>query len=944
MPTLVVLGVLAICYFIFVSFWTNRLWYKSVDFTQVFTTELVTRGALFVVFGALMAASVVVNSWIAHRARGGGVPLSIEQQSLDRYRQAIDPVRKWVVAVTAGLLGIIAGASAASQWQTFLAWRNGGSFGQTDPEFKVDLGFYAFDYPWWRYLLSFGFAVVVIGLIVAGVTYYIYGGIRIQSPVEKVSGSAQAHLSLLLGLFVLLKAVAYFLDRYGLLIGDGSLFTGAGYTDINAQLPAKWILVFVALICAIVLFVNVWRRNWMLPGIGVGLLVLSAVLLSGLWPFFVQQFQVNPTEENRERQFIGRNIEATRSAFGIDGVEVEPYSAETTPSEGQLAGDADTVPGIRLMDPNVLEPAFQQLQQVRGFYSFERPLDVDRYAVDGNERDVVVAARELDAANAPQQNWVNQATVYTHGFGLVGAFGNEREGDGSPRFAEQNIPSTGILGDYEPRIYFGENSPEYSIVGAPEGSQAVEFDIPEDPETGQERHNTYGGEGGVPVGSFFNKVLYATKFQEANIMLSDRVNSESVVLYDRDPRQRVEKVAPWLTVDGNPYPSVVDGEMVWIVDGYTTLNSLPYSQRVSLDEVTTTSRTFTPGVAAQPQDHINYIRNSVKATVDAYDGTVTLYEWDENDPVLDTWQGAFPDAVKVKSEVPEELLDHLRYPEDLFKAQRRMLEEYHVTNPTQFYNGDDAWVVPDDPTLGDVEEDIPPYYQTIQMPEDDAGAFSLTTTYTPRNRANLAAFMAVNADARSDDYGQLQILRLTSTRQIDGPEQVANNFESNTQVAQQLSLLRQGDAQVVEGNLLTLPVGGGLLYVQPIYVQRETGTTFPLLRRVLVSFGDEIGFDETLQGALDQIFGGESGAETEEEGGIEEDPPPGEEQPPEEEQQPPDGEEPPVEGDLAQAIADAQQAWEDAQAAQAEGRWDDYGEALERLENALQLADRLSNQ
>lgn len=959
MPTLVVLGVLAIIYFIFVSFWTNRLWFQAIDYSEVFTTQLLTRGLLFVTFGLLMAAAVVANAWVAYRLRPLAPPMSAEQQSLERYRQSIEPVRVWVLAVAGGLLGIIAGSSASSQWQAFLAWRNGGSFGQKDPEFGVDLGFYAFDYPWWRYVLSFGFAMVVLSIIVAAVTHYIFGNIRLQTPGDRVSTGAQAHLSLLVGLFVLLKAVAYFLDRYGLLIQDnsvgGSPFTGATFADVNAQLPAKQILMIVALICALILFVNVWRRNWMLPGIGLGLLVLSAVLLSGLWPFIVQQFQVSPTEEDRERDYIALNIEGTRSAYGIDGVEIQDYAATLTTTPGQLADDAGTVPGVRLMDPNVIQPAFQQLQQVRGFYSFEDPLDVDRYEIDGADADVVVSAREMDVTEAPQQNWVNQHTVYTHGFGLVAAYGNQRQPDGSPSFAERDIPSSGILGEYEPRVYYGEESPDYSVVGAPEGSRDVEFDVPEDPETGDQRLYTYQGEGGVSLGSFFNKLLYATRFQEANILLSDRVNEDSVILYDRDPRERVEKVAPWLTVDGNPYPSVVDGEMVWIVDGYTTLNSLPYAQRVSLEEATETSSTaVSTAVAAQPQDHVNYINNSVKATVDAYDGTVTLYAWDETDPVLQTWMGAFPDSVTPRSEMSDDLLDHVRYPEDLFKVQRKMLERYHVTEPTKFYTGDDAWEIPNDPTAGDLQIAQPPYYQTIQMPDEDTGVFSLTSTYVPRNRANLAAFMAVKADSRVDEYGQLTILRLPGNRQINGPEQVANEFESNTEVANELTQLRLGDAQTVTGNLLTLPVGGGLLYVQPVYVERETGTTFPLLRRVLVQFGDEIGFDSTLEGALDQVFGGESGADTDEGAPIEDDLPPGDEEgdepPPDdgeptdeptEEASPPVDEPPSDASEFEEAAAEVGRLWTLHREAEAEGRYEDAGRIKEQLDDAIARLDEL---
>ncbi|WP_166349776.1 UPF0182 family protein [Phytoactinopolyspora limicola] len=971
-PTLIVLAVLTVTYLLLVNFWTERLWFDSVDFTHVFTTQLFTRIGLFTVFGLVMAVAIVVNGIVAYRLRPSYRPMSVEQQSLDRYRDAIDPIRVWVMGAAAVLVGIIAGASAGGQWQTFQLWMNGGAFGQRDDQFNVDIGFFAFSYPWWRFVLSFGFGVVVLGLIVAAVTHYIYGGIRLQTAGEKITPAAQAHLSVLIGLFILLKAVAYWMDRYALVIDDSSLFTGGNYAGINALLPAKMILIFVSLICAILFFLNVWQRNWTLPGIGAGLLVLSAVLLGGLWPFIVQQFQVNPTEADREAPYIERNINATRAAYDVAGVNVVTYDAETTVAAGQLADDAGTVPGVRLMDPTLIPRAYQQLQQVRGFYTFADPANVDRYEIDGVERDLVVSAREVSVDGIPegQRNWVNEHTVYTHGFGMVAAYGNVSERDGSPQWAEYDIPSQGVLGEYEPRIYFGQSSPEYSIVGAPESAEPVEYDIPEDPETGEERRNTYSGEGGVPISGFVNRLLYATKFQEANILLSDRVNSESVILYDRDPRQRVEKVAPWLTVDSNPFPTVADGRLVWVVDAYTTLNSYPYSQRVSLEEATSDSRTVQPALAAQPDDYINYVRNSVKATVDAYDGTVTLYEWDPDDPVLQSWKSVFPDSLTPKSEISDDLMSHLRYPEDLFKLQRRLLEQYHVTNPFTFYEGTDRWIVPNDPTADPLEVDIPPYYQSIQLPGTDEGVFSLTTTYTPRGRQNLVGFMAVNADVRHEDYGQLTALRLPGRTQIDGPGQVANAFESNEEIASQLTLLSAGDGATTElGNLLTLPVGGGLLYVQPVYVVRQAGdAAYPLLRRVMVRFGDQIGFAASLQDALDQIFRGEAGIETDEDGAIDDDALPDEDgvvdedgvtPPDEDEPTPPDDEDqridedddddddddvtPPPSGTLADAIAEAQQAWQDAQEAQAEGRWSDYGDALDRLEDALERAEQLSN-
>jgi uncharacterized membrane protein (UPF0182 family) len=939
-PTLVVLGGLAVLFGVFTNLWTERLWFGAAGFAQVFTTQLVTQVALFFVFALLTFGAVVGTAALAYRLRPAYRPMSVEQQSLERYREAIEPSRRSIVLVGAGILSITSGLGAAASWQTFLVWWNREPFGSTDAQFNVDIGFYVFEYPWWRFILSFAFATVILSLITAAVVHYLYGGIRLQSPGSKVTPSAVAHLSALAALLMLLKAAAYWLDRYGLVLEDNPLFTGASYTDTNAILPAKTILTFIALVCAGLFVVAVFRRTWTLAGIGVGLLLLSSVLLSAVWPALVQQFQVRPSEADREAEFIDRNIQATRDAYliGRDRVEIQEYNAVTTATAGQLREDADTVPNIRLLDPAVVPPTFQQLQQVRGFYSFSNPLDVVRYEVDGQTRDMVVAVRELDQAGIPaaQQNWINQATVFTHGFGYVAAFSNQRNADGSPVWAEEDLPPVGTLtdtlGEYEPRIYYGENSPEYSIVGAPEGADPVEFDIPTDAAEGGGQRNTYSGEGGVPVGSLFNKALFAVKFQEGNILLSNRVNDESRIMWDREPRERVQKVAPWLITDGDPYPVIVDGRIKWVIDGYTSASSYPYSQRIGLEVITNDSRTQQQNIAGQPQAAINYIRNSVKATVDAYDGTVTLYEWDETDPVLQAWKGVFPDAVVGKGEIPEELLVHLRYPEDLFKVQRGLLARYHVSDPSTFYGGQDFWEIPPDPAAA-ASPPVPPYYLTLQMPDQDDAVFSLTTTFTPRNRQNLAAFMAVNADASSPDYGTIRVLRLPGSTQVDGPSQVANAFETDQAIAEATLPLRQSGAETREGNLLTLPIGGGLAYVQPVYVERRAGdASFPLLRLVFASFGGTVGVGPTLQDALDDVFQGDAGTDTGEnvpegDGGTE--PDDGADQGTTEEQ-------------LTRALSDAQQAYDDAQAALREGDFAAYGAAIDRLGAALERAAELS--
>jgi uncharacterized protein len=861
----------------FSSFWTERLWFDAVGFSTVFTTLLWTRVGLFLVFGALMAAAVALNIVLAHRFRPWlqmGMP---DQAGLERYRQALVPVGGWVVAGVSLLVGAFAGASAAGQWREFTLWRNSVPFGTDDPYFEKDAGFYVFDLPWWHYLTDFAMAMAVIGLMAAALVHYLYGGIRLAAPArDRLSGAAQVQLSVLLGIFVLAKAVDYWLDRYDLVHEGGALVTGMTYTRDNAVLPAKNILAGIALICAILFFVNVWRRTWTLPSVGLALLVISAILLGMIWPGAVQQFQVSPTEADKEEPYIARNIEATREAYALDGTEVEAYSGEPDLPDRQLATAAIDSPGIRLVDPQVVQQTFEQRQQVRGYYSVPPVLDVDNYTINGEERDVVLAVRELNQAgiSSGSQNWANLRTVYTHGYGVIAAYGNQRPASNEtvltgqePAWAEIDIPPRGQLSDlseegYEPRIYFGENSPSYSIVGKEsDDARDIELDLPGGSDAGSgsgsdgsDNYNTYGGGAGVGVGSFFNKLLYAVKFGEPNIVLSGRVHENSTILYDRDPARRLEKVAPWLTVDGDPFPAVVDGRVVWLLDGYTVTDKYPLSQRGSFEEMTDDSLNDQPGFQTLPTDEINYMRNAVKATVDAYTGEVTLYEWDEEDPILQAWTKAFPGTVEPREEIPESILEHMRYPEDMFKVQRYQLASYHVTDAADFYEANDRWEVPTDPNNpGSLQ---PPYRLSVPS-QNETDTFSLTSVYTPVNRENLAAFVSVDADAAEDGYGTIRIKRLSSSSQIPGPGQIANQIQSDQAVTDVLlPYSRETNTRVVNGNLLTLPVGGGLLYVQPLYSLRTSGEgNFPVLRFIAVSFGDEVGVGRTLGEAIYDVLG-----------------------------------------------------------------------------------------
>ena len=939
---LIILALLIGTFVLFAAFYTDWLWFDSVAKTQVYRTSLLTRIGLFVVFGLIMGVAIGANLWIAYRSRPVYRGVTPEQASLERYRQAIEPFRRPAGIIIAIVLGLLAGISAAAEWGTFLLWRNATPFGVTDPQFGMDVSFYTFTMPFIRFLTGFGFAMLIVAIIASIAVHYLYGGFRLQPAGDRASAAAQIHLSILVALLLLLKAVSYWLDRFDLVTKSSNLvngFTGLNYTDEHAVLPSLSILTFVAGLVAVLFIINVFRRHWAIPAIGLALLILSSIVVGALYPLIVQQFQVRPSELVKEQPYIQRNIDATRDAYGIADVQIQNYEGSVEPpTKATVEANAGTLDNIRLLDPAVVSPTYNQLQQIRTYYSFADTLDIDRYTLEGAQRGSVVAAREVNLAGIPenQRNWANDHAVYTHGYGFVSAYDNTALSNGQPDFYESDIPPTGLLNVQEPRIYFGEESPLFSIVGGPEGSSPVELDYPDDASPTGQVNNTYQGTGGVPMGNFFGRVLFATKFQDPNILLTDLVNADSRIMWDRNPAQRVKKVAPWLTTDQDPYPVVVDGRIKFIVDGYTTSNEYPYSTRVSLSDALSDSiSTRTVPQQLQPRDQVNYMRNSVKAVVDAYDGTVTLYAWDESDPVLQTWEKAFPGTVSPKAEMPDAVLQHVRYPEDIFKVQRVALSRYHVTDPATFYNGTDFWIVPFDPTTTTSQVFQPPYYLTLQMPGQTQPAFSLTTTFAPQRRQTLAAFMAVNS-APGPDFGTIRVLQLPSNTAVPGPQQVQNNFESDTEVSSQLSLLRRGGSEVEFGNLLSLPFNDGLLYIEPVYV-RATTNGYPLLRKVLAGYGSNVAFEDTLDQALAKVFGTSPNPTP--------DPTPTptpEPQPTPSPTEPTPQPSPTQSGDpatdLAAAIADAQAAYNAGQQALKSGDFTAYDVAQKQLEEALKRA------
>ena len=903
----------------FSGFYIDWLWFKSVDFTTVWSTVLVTKIQLFLIVGLITSLVISLNVFLAYKRRPLYVPTSIEVSGLERLRAQVEPIRRWVFLGIVLALAYFGGTSGMVFWREWMLFKNSTEFGVKDPQFGLDISFFAFRLPMWQALIGWAISTLVLATLASAFIHYMYGGIRTQVQADRTTVAARVQISVLLGLIVLLKAVAYWFDRYALALKESRLITGLTYTDVNATLPAKAILSAIAVVCAVLFFANIIRRSWLLPAAGTALLVVSSVLIAGIYPGAIQQFQVKPSESSKEAPYIQRNIDATRAAYDLNGVVMQDYNATLSTSAGQLAKDAATIANIRLMDPNVLSATFRQLQQIKPYYTFPESLDVDRYTVNGVSRDAVVAVRELNIDGNPSRNWINDHLVYTHGFGFVAAYGNQVDADGKPNFLVGDLPPTKGLGAFQPRVYFGENVPDYSIIGGKKSNAPVEFDYPDDTSANGQKNYTYTGQGGVPVGSTINKLLFAIKYGEQRILLSNLINADSKILYNRSPRERVAKVAPWLTLDGDPYPAIVDGKITWIIDGYTTSAGYPYSRSTSLATATNDALTAnSASITAQSNRAVNYIRNSVKATVDAYDGSVTLYQWDTKDPVLQTWMKAFPNTVKPKSAISKGLLEHIRFPEDMFRVQRDILSSYHVKSSAAFYGGQDFWRVPRDPsTFGANAGAQPPYYMTVQMPGAATPAFSLTTPFVPRGgRENLSAFAAVNSTA-GPDYGKITVLQLPRSTNIAGPSQVASNFEAKPEVANALSLLRQGGSDVVLGNLLTLPVGNGLLYVQPVYV-RATGNSsaYPLLQKVLVSFGDVIGFDSSLKGALDQVFGGNSGTNSTSANPTTSN----------------------SSADVSSALQSAKQAIADGQAALAKGDFAAYGRAQDRLKAAIAAA------
>ena len=842
------------------TFFTNYLWFDSVNLNSVWIKILLTKGALVGATSFLAFIFIFTNLRLAVRA----TPVmdifeSFESQDpLSRFRAWTNErflrYRLW------GSIGLslFLGAGASQLWEQVLLFLNQQSFGVTDPVFQADVSRYVFGLPLYRLFVSWGFQLVIFTSLIIVLFFVATGALQLrQGRLPEVSSGAKAHLSVLLAFIAILKAFAYRLDSMELLYSPRGKVFGASYTDVIAHLPALNLLILISLFGAVLLLVNIKRRGWLLPATAISLWLAVSIIVGGLVPAAIQRFRVVPDELNKELPYVENHIDYTRLAYGLDSIEEKSFAASADLSQDDISNNKQTVDNIRLWDPTVLAETYSQLQEIRAYYALQE-VDVDRYRINGELTQVMVAARELDQTNLPAVGWVNERLQYTHGFGVVFSPANNVASQGQPDFYVKGVPATTTVAELEveqPRIYFGESadSVEYVVVN----SLQDEVDYPLSTEGQSVAYTNYSGDGGVGIGSFFRRLGFALRYSELNLLISNQLSDDSKLIMERNIVSRVKKAAPFLYTDNDPYLALIDGNLFWIIDMYTVSDKYPYAQPADTRRINENS-----GLPV----NFNYLRNSVKAVVNAYDGTMNFYVVDENDPIMTAYNDIFPDLFSPKSEMSSELLDHIRYPEDLFTIQSDMYRDYHMTDPRVFYADEDPWVIPSDSSTtprvatlrGEFTEigfkPMLPYYLLMSLPGETDLSYLIFQPFNPENRPNMQSFLV--ADADPENYGQLIDFRLPKGEFVDGPSQVATRINQDPDISQIFTLLDQQGSSVIKGNLFVVPINQSILYYQPIYLQGEQNP-LPEFKFVVVVFQDRIIMSETLSEALASIFGDE---------------------------------------------------------------------------------------
>ena len=840
------------------TFFTNYLWFDSVNLNSVWLKILLTKASLVGATSLLAFAFIFINLRLAVRA----TPVmdifeSFESQDpLSRFRAWTNErflrYRLW------GSIGLslFLGAGASQLWEQVLLFLNQKSFGITDPIFNTDVSSFVFDLPLYRLFVSWGFQLVVFTSLIIILFFIATGALQInQGRLPEVSSGAKAHLSVLLAFIALLKALSYRLDSMELLYSLRGKVFGASYTDVVAHLPALNLLILISLFGAVLLLVNIKRRGWLLPVTAISLWLAVSIIVGGLVPAAVQRFRVIPDELNKELPYVENHIDYTRLAYGLDAIEEKSFEASPNLTKENIANNQQTVDNIRLWDPTVLAETYSQLQEIRAYYALDE-VDVDRYKINGELTQVMVAARELDQTNLPAVGWVNERLQYTHGFGVVFSPANNVASQGQPDFYVKGVPATTTVSELEieqPRIYFGESadSIEYVVVN----SLQEEVDYPLSTEGQSVAYTNYSGDGGVSIGSFFKRLGFALRYSELNLLISNQLSDDSKLIMERNVVSRVKKAAPFLYTDNDPYLALIKGDLFWIIDMYTVSDKYPYAQPADTRRINENS-----GLPI----NFNYLRNSVKAVINAYDGTIDFYVVDSQDPIIQSYVDIFPDLFSPEEEMSNELLDHIRYPEDLFTIQSDMYRDYHMTDPKVFYADEDPWVIPSDSSTtprvatlrGEFTEigfkPMLPYYLLMSLPGETDLSYLIFQPFNPENRPNMQSFLV--ADADPENYGQLIDFRLPKGEFVDGPSQVATRINQDPDISQIFTLLDQQGSSVIKGNLFVVPIDQSVLYYQPIYLQGEQNP-LPEFKFVVVVFQDKIIMEETLSDAIASIFG-----------------------------------------------------------------------------------------
>ena len=847
----------------FAIFYTDALWFSSVNLHSVWLELFEIKVGLMAVFAVVFAILLMASLLVAERLSPRGPSLDAEDEFVRRYQEVIGPYARWLRIGVVVVLSLIVGSQAIGQWNNWILFRNSTPFDATDPQFHRNVAYFVFTLPFEQFLVHWTLVALVVVLVVTMLSHYLNGGIRLQGARPRVRPAVKAHISVIFGLLALVKAVGYYLARFNLDFSSNGYVQGAGYTDVHARLPALELLILVSLAAAALLIYNIRRQGWALPILGVGLWFLVALAAGTIYPAAVQAFKVNPAQNTLERPYIQRNIDATRAAMGLNNVQTINYPASSTLTASQLSANADTLANTRLWDPSQTQPTYDKLQDIRTYYQFNS-LAVDRYKINGIETPVIVGVREVNDSDLPSTSWVNTTLQYTHGYGMIVSPANTETSAGDPQFAVGGVPpvsNSGLPTVTQPSVYFGLNNSGYVVAN----TKQTEIDYQRKNGYNVETH--YSGDGGVQLSNFFDKAMFAVRFSDLNLIISNQITDQSRLMFDRGVQARVSKAAPFLSLDADPYPVLLNGQIDWVQDAYTTTANYPYSQDANTGALSAGSglnQTF------------NYVRNSVKVLINAYTGKMTFYVMDPNDPIIRTYEKAFPGMFTPASKMSAELKAHLRYPEDIFTVQATMYGRYHITNAQSFYSAADAWALSPSPGSGSPSaalattlttnaqgEEVStgqlvrmaPIYQVMRLPGQLQQSFTLLDAFVPVSSQSqiqtLSGFMIAGSDP--GHYGELQMYVTPRDNPVNGPSIVAARIDATPNVSKEITLLNTNGSQALLGNVLMIPVANSLLYIQPLYVE-SSRNAFPELQQVIAVYGTQVAIDSTLSGALSQVF------------------------------------------------------------------------------------------